>query len=104
MNFQTMVKSLWLSWIGRLLDGTKANWKAIPNFFFNKYDSLTCLLKCNYDVNLFQANLFLFYRKLLGYLQELRSAYRGEPRRKFILWNNKDITNYQKTLFWKTWF
>ena len=32
------------------------------------------------------------------------SAYGGEPRRKFILWNNKDITIDQKTLFWKTCF
>ena len=33
MNFQTMVKSLRLSWIGGLLDGTNANWKAIPDYF-----------------------------------------------------------------------
>jgi len=33
MNFRTMVKSLRLSWIGRLLDDTNANWKAIPNYF-----------------------------------------------------------------------
>ena len=38
MNFRMMVKSLRLSWIGRLLDGTNANWKAIPAYFFNKYD------------------------------------------------------------------
>ena len=56
MNFRTMFKSLRLSWIGRLLDGTNANWKAIPNFFFNKYGGPTFLWKCNYDVNLFQAN------------------------------------------------
>ena len=99
-----MVKSLRLSWIGRLLDGTNANWKAIPNFFFNKYGSLTFLLKCNYDVNLFQANFPLFYREILGCFQELSSAYGGDSRRKFILWNNKDITIDQKTLFWKTWF
>ena len=40
MNFRTMVKSLRLSWISRLLDGTNANWKAIPNYFFNKYGGL----------------------------------------------------------------
>ena len=50
MNFRTMVKSLRLSLIGRL--GTNANWKAIPDYFFNKYGGLTFfLLKCNYDVN-----------------------------------------------------
>ena len=104
MNFRTMVKSLRLSWIGRLLDGTNANWKAIPNYFFNKYGRLSFLLKCNYDVNLFEANFPLFYRELLGYFEELSRTYRGEPRGKFILWNNKEITIDQKTLFWKTWF
>ena len=42
------------------------------------------------DVKLFEANFPLFYRELLGYFQELSSAYGGDPRRKFILWNNKD--------------
>ena len=34
----------------------------------------------------------------------MSSAYGGDPTRKFILWNNKDISIDQKTLFWKTWF
>ena len=62
------------------------------------------MLKCNYDVYLFEANFPLFYRELLGYFQELSTTYGGEPRGKFILWNNKEITIDQKTLFWKTWF
>ena len=73
--------------------------KAIPAYFFNKYGGLNFLLKCNYDVNLFEANFPLFYRKLLGYFQELSSEYGGQPRKKFILWNSKDITIDQKTLF-----
>ena len=57
MNFQTSwVKSLRLSWIGRLLDGTNTIWKAIPNYLFNKYGGLTFLLKCNYGVYLSRAN------------------------------------------------
>ena len=31
-------------------------------------------------------------------------AREGDSRTKFILWNNKDISIDQKTLFWKTWF
>ena len=93
-----------LGWIGRLIDDTNANWKAIPNYFFNKYGGLAFLLKCNYNVSLFEANFPLFYRELLGYFQELSNTYGGEQRGKFILWNNKDITIDQKTLFWKTWF
>ena len=101
MNFRTMVKSLRLSWIGRLLDGTNANWKAIPNYFFNKYGGLSFLLKCNYDVNLFEANFSLFYRELLWYFQELISIYGGEPMGE--IYTLHYITIDQKVLFWKTW-
>ena len=72
-----MVKSLRLSWIGTLLDDTNANWKAILNYVFNKYGGLTFLFKCNYNVNLFEANFPLFYRELLGYFQELSNTYGG---------------------------
>ena len=92
MNFRTMVKSLRLSWIGRLLDGTNTNCKAVPAYFFNKYGGLNFLLKCNYEVNLFEASFPLLYRELLGYFQQLISAYGEDQRTKFILWNNKDIS------------
>ena len=77
-----------------------------PNSFFNKHGGLTFSLKCNYDVNVLEANFPLFYKELLEYFQELSSAYGEEPKGKFILWNNKDITIHQNTLFcfWKTWF
>lgn len=48
-----MVKLLWLSWIGRFLDGIDVNWKVIFDFFFSKYGGLVFLLKCNYDIDLF---------------------------------------------------
>ena len=82
MNFRTMVKSLRLSWIGRLLDGTNASWKTIPNYFFNKYGGLSFILKCNYDTKFFERNLPLFYRELLQYFQQLSSAYGGEEKKK----------------------
>ena len=81
MNFRTMVKSLRLSWIGRLLDGTNASWKTIPNYFFNKYGGLSFILKCNYDTKFFERNLPLFYRELLQYFQQLSSAYGGQEKK-----------------------
>ena len=59
-------------------------------------------IKCNYDINLFEASFPLCYRDLLGHFQELCSTDGGEPRGKFILWN-KDITIDKKPLFWETW-
>ena len=46
INFRAMVKSLRLAWISRLLSNSNDNWKAIPNFYFEKYGGLLFLLKC----------------------------------------------------------
>ena len=40
VNFHTVIKSLRLAWIGRLLDTSDDKWKAIPNYYFRKRGSL----------------------------------------------------------------
>jgi len=45
----------------------------------------------------------LFYRELLDHFQELRSNYEDPLKREFILWNNRDITIENKSVFWKAW-
>ena len=104
INFRTMSKSLRLSWIGRLLDGSDANWKAIPNHYFNRHGGLTFLLNCNYDTKCIDSSLPLFYKEMLEYFQELVNMYDLDQRWKFVLWNNREIKIEGKTLFWKTWF
>ena len=104
INFRTMSKSLRLSWIGRLLDGSDANWKAIPNYYFNRHGGLTFLLNCNYDTKCIDSSLPLFYKEILEYFQELVNMYDLDQQRKFVLWNNREIKIEGKTLFWKTWF
>ena len=74
INFRTMVKSLRLAWIGRLLSNSNDTWKAIPNYYFDKYGGLTFLLKCNYDSANLEKGLPLFYRELLDYFQELNTS------------------------------
>ena len=100
-----MVKSLRLSWIGRLLDGTNANWKAIPDYFYNKCGGLTFFkikvqLWCKFIWSEFPPVLLRTTR----IFSRIEQWIGGEPRRKFILWNSKDITIDQKSLFWETWF
>lgn len=104
INFRTMTTSLRLSWIGRLLDGSDANWKTIPNYYLNRHGGLTFLLNCNYDTKCMDSSFPLFYKELLEYFQELVNMYDLDQRRKFVLWNNKEIKIEGKTLFWKTWF
>ena len=103
INFRTMVNSLRLAWIQRLLTNSYDAWKAIPKYFFNKYGGLAFLLKCNFDSAKLDKNLPLFYRELLDYFQELtnNSQYITND---LILWNNKNLTVDKKCLFWKSWF
>ena len=86
-----MVKSLQLAWISRLLSISNDNWKAIPNFYFEKYGGLLFLLKCNYNTANLDKNLPLFYGELLDYFQELNNNSK-DNNSDLILWNNKKIT------------
>ena len=49
INFDTMVKSLRLAWLGRLLGDNDDSWKVIPNYYLSEYGGLQFLLKCNYN-------------------------------------------------------
>ena len=86
VNFATMVKSLHLAWISKLLsESTDASWKEIPNYYFSEYGGLHFFLRCDYNVSSFNQCLPAFYRELL-------------------LWNNKEITIENNTVFWRDWF
>ena len=100
-NFHTVIKSLRLSWLGRLLNCTNnESWQAIPNDFFNRYGGLSFLLKCNYDSKKLDENLPLYYREMLDYFKELRAGHPDIYKSEFILWNNKEITIENKSIFW----
>ena len=101
--FCSVIKALRLAWIGRLLSTSDDKWKAIPNYYFRKHGSLLFLLKCNYDIKLLKTGLPLFYREVLQYFQDLKSATNIFQNGEFIVWNNKSITIDNATLFWKPW-
>ena len=64
INFEIMVKSLRLAWIASLISNSDDNWKAIPNFYFDKYGGLPFLLNCKYNTATLDNNLPLFYCEL----------------------------------------
>ena len=103
INFRVMVKSLRLAWISRLLSNSNDNWKAIPNFYFEKYGGLLSLLKCNYNTANLDKNLPLFYRKLLEYFRELNNNSK-DNNSDLILWNNKKVTVEKNSVSSKHWF
>ena len=57
INFEIMVKSLRLVWVGRLISNSDDNWKAISNFYFDKYGGLPFPLKFNYNTTILDNNL-----------------------------------------------
>ena len=104
INFATMVKSLRLAWISRLLGDTDDSWKVIPNFYFPDYGGLQFLLKCNYNTESINTCLPNFYRELLQYFQEFKNETNMFPYGEFLLWNNKAITIENDHVFWRSWF
>ena len=60
INFATMVKSLRLAWISRILSDTDDLWKAIPNYFLSEYGGLSFLLRCNYNLASINNSLPIF--------------------------------------------
>ena len=81
-NFHIVIKSLRLSWLDRFLNCTNESWQAIPNDFFNRYGGLSSS------------------REMLDYFKELRAGHPDTYKSEFILWNNKEITIENKSIFW----
>ena len=52
VDVETMIKSLRLAWIPRLLNCQNQNWKTLPDYCFRKRGGLRFLLNCNYNVKL----------------------------------------------------
>ena len=91
-DVDSMIKTLRLEWILKLLRGGHQNWKSVPYHFFDKYGGLQFILNCNYDVKYFK-KLPNFYNKILKYFSDLRALYNSDltSNRDIILLNNKEI-------------
>ena len=78
-NIYVLSKSLKLAWISRrLADEHKSgeSWKAIPNYFFERYRGANFILRCNYDKKfLNQIGLPQFYKLILLYFLELKESF-----------------------------
>ena len=107
-SIEVMVKSLKLAWISRLLKNEQScdeSWKVIPNHFLNKYGGLNFLLRCNYNEKFLKGTtLPLFYRSILQYFLELKTAHKCVNGQELVLFNNKDILIENQTIFHKDWF
>ena len=102
-SIYVLSKSLKLAWISRLLaDEHKSgeSWKAIPNYFFERYGGLNFILRCNYDKKfLDQIGLPQFYKLILLYFLELKESFPNQSGQEQILFNNKDILIHGHSIF-----
>ena len=103
ISFATMVESLRLAWIRRILSDSDDLWKAIPNYFLSECGGLSFLLRCNYNLASINNSLPIFYRGSLQYFRELKSMTQIFSYGEYILWNNEPITIGNRSLFWKSW-
>ena len=68
INFATMVRSLHLAWISRILSDTDDLWKAIPIYFILEYGGLSFLLRCNYNLASINNSLPIFLSRVTAIL------------------------------------
>ena len=71
MDFEITNKVLKIAWIKRITEHVHPAWQLIPDFPSAKYDGLSFLTECQYDIkHLSLDNLPPFYRALLMHWQE----------------------------------
>ena len=63
-------------------------------------EGLPFLLKCHYHSKLLDKPPPLFYSKMLDYFKELPTGHPDGYRNELILWNNKEITIENISIFW----
>ena len=61
-----------LTWIARLLQNIKTNWKSVSEHFFRKCGGLHFLLRCNYHKK-YLVGLLTFCKDALSFFCELKS-------------------------------
>ena len=85
-----------------MLDPKNETWKVIPNHYFDKIGGLSFILNCNCSAKKL-SSILTFYREMLTFFQELHNDCEDPMQRDFVLWNNKEITIENKSLFWRSW-
>ncbi len=91
-----------MNWLKRCLANPKSIWYFIPNHIFDKIGSLSFILKCNYLPSKLPIALSKFHQQCL-LAWKLCYVHSFSPHRT-CLWNNRNITIRNKSLFFPRWF
>ena len=102
IDFETMVKSLRLTWLKKIFGENDGAWKSYIRHIL-KQSGGVFLFRCNYDVKDIPIHSQI-YTELLQWWSEFRIEFAAEKDRQNIIWNNKDIRINNKSVFYKNFF
>ena len=102
LDFETMVKSLRLTWLRRLYSWENAGWKSYFRFLLNGFGG-DFIFHCDYDPKDYDiANKF--YSELVQFWIDFRNAFSDEDGKASVIWNNKNIRINGKPVFYRQFF
>lgn len=102
INFFDLNYTFKVKWLKKYLEKPTSIWNFIPHNIFLQIGGLKFLMSCNYDVTKLPVKLSKFHQQAL-LAWRLCYVHNFSPH-KDILWNNKNITIKQKSLFKANWF
>ena len=99
LDFETLVRSLRLSWLKRLYSGEAAGWKCYLEHQLKPYGGVF-LFHCDYDPKDYNFSNN-FYAELIRFWADFRNAFSEQDSRGSIIWNNKNVRIDGQPVFYK---
>lgn len=96
LDFETLVKSVRLSWFKRLFACENAGWKCYLTHLLKPFGGLFR----DYDPKDYNISN-QFYAELIQFWAEFRTAFSDKDNNSSIIWNNKNIRIDGKPVFYK---
>ena len=102
IDLESMIQSLRLAWIKRILGANDGTWKSYLRHLLYRCGGLF-LFHCNYDAKDIPITS-QFYSELLKWWSDFREEFDSEREQQNIVWNNKEIRIDNKPVFYKNFF
>ena len=102
IDLESMIQSLRLAWIKRILGANDGTWKSYLRHLLYRFGGLF-LFHCNYDIKDIPITS-QFYSELLKWWSDFREEFDTERDPQNIVWNNKEVRINNKPVFYKNFF
>ena len=102
VDIESMIKSLRLSWLKRIVGDNSGVWKSYLEYLLKETGGLV-LFNCNYNIKDLNINS-QFYAELLKWWSEFRKDSANDTNWHYFIWNNQEIRINNKPVFYKRYF